>query len=106
MNKAFPAVLLLVGSALNAPAQGQSATVTGGEPSVSAEGRAAATQGDTTSKSVITGGSPDVFIDGEPAARVGDSTGCGGKVVVGSSTVTVNGEPMATSGGGVSACPE
>lgn len=58
----------------------------------------------------ITAGSPDVFIDGMPAARVGDPLESHDKpntpphprkIASGSSTVLVNGKPLAITGGSV-----
>ncbi|MDF8330901.1 type VI secretion system PAAR protein [Aeromonas salmonicida] len=58
----------------------------------------------------ITAGSPDVFIDGIPAARVGDPLAPHDKpnhpphprkIASGSSTVLVNGKPLAITGGAV-----
>lgn len=58
----------------------------------------------------ITAGSPDVFIDGMPAARVGDplephdkpnNPPHPRKIASGSSTVLVNGKPLAITGGDV-----
>lgn len=55
-------------------------------------------------------GSPDVFIDGMPAARVGDALAPHDKpnnpphprkIAAGSSTVLVNGKPLAITGGAV-----
>jgi uncharacterized Zn-binding protein involved in type VI secretion len=83
----------------------QTKPVVTGNPSVSVEGKGAATAGDVTSGgTAVTGGSTNVFIGGNPAATVGDKTACGGTVITGSSSVFINGKPMATAGSQATDC--
>lgn len=98
--------LIIALATLVEPALAQTSPVVTGNPSVSVEGKSAATGGDTTaSGTVVQGGSSNVFIGGKPAATVGDKTNCGGTVVTGSSSVFINGKPMASSGSATTDCP-
>lgn len=104
MKTPIPAVVLLMWIPA---AAAQNDQVTSGSPSVTVEGKPAATQGDTTGNSgVVFEGSSNVFIGGKPAATMGSSTDCGGTVVAGSSSVLVNGKPLASSGSEAVPCPE
>lgn len=92
--------------ALPAPAAAEA--LTAGAPSVTVEGRPAATAGDAAAReegstTVITG-SPDVFVNGKPAATVGDGTACGGAITGGARNVFVNGRPLARTGDPATGC--
>ncbi|MFV1598666.1 MULTISPECIES: PAAR domain-containing protein [unclassified Phaeobacter] len=74
---------------------------TGGSPNVEIEGLAALRQGDSWAThcnpeplchgaSQATGSST-VFVNGKPLARVGDAVGCGSSIATGAETVIVGG---------------
>jgi uncharacterized Zn-binding protein involved in type VI secretion len=106
MKRVFTVVATCLAVTGPALAQQQPGMIVTGEPSVSVEGKSAATSGDTTNTgNVVTEGSSNVFIGGKPAATVGGTTNCNGTIVTGSATVFVNGKPLATSGSAVAPCP-
>lgn len=83
-------------------AQSESGVVTDGSSGVLVEGRSAANAG-VDSRAA---GSSDVLIGGKPALRQGDPADCGTVALSGSSSVFVNGRPLASSGTSVGSCPD
>lgn len=69
-----------------------------GSPNVFINGRPAARQDDMLAPHhpgirTITGGSGSVFINGKSAARVSDSINCGGRIITGSTNVSIGNSP-------------